>query len=361
MKEHIITTIDSIQIGDAIQFKNLSIIPLFSNQNSQLNHISLKTGLDKGLVEVTEISEGGSVPNLRVTNNADVPLFILDGEEVVGAKQNRIVNTSLLLAAKSSFDIPVSCTERGRWSYNSKKFKDSGVVMSSKARYSKSTRIQANLMRKRGYNAEQAKVWNDIEVLHNANGSSSSSSTRAMKDAFDHKVNEMEDYLKALPLQEGQNGMMVFENGKLIGGDFLSSPTVYADLHDKLIKSFAIETMYKKEAAIKANPVDLQLETKGNLSLLKEAQSTVHEPVGLGKDIRLESDKTKAAALQHQEEVVHLSVFSKEDINDDDIKDNPSDQPTRPTTINRNSLRGRLSGIRNIPNLINRLNKITNK
>jgi hypothetical protein len=46
---------------------------------------------------VTEVSEAGSVPFLQVANGADRPLLLLDGEELIAAKQNRILNTTVLV------------------------------------------------------------------------------------------------------------------------------------------------------------------------------------------------------------------------------------------------------------------------
>jgi hypothetical protein len=63
-----------------------------------------------------EVSRGGSVPELKVVNKSDRMLLILDGEGLVGAKQNRIVNTTILIAGNTTTVIPVSCVEQGRWS-----------------------------------------------------------------------------------------------------------------------------------------------------------------------------------------------------------------------------------------------------
>ena len=51
------------------------------------------------------------MPTLRVINGADRPVLLLDGEELVGAKQNRVLNTSVLVAKGARLDIPVSCVE----------------------------------------------------------------------------------------------------------------------------------------------------------------------------------------------------------------------------------------------------------
>jgi hypothetical protein len=45
------------------------------------------------------VSEGGSVPHLLFINDAMRPVLLLDGEELVGAKQNRVLNLTVLAAA----------------------------------------------------------------------------------------------------------------------------------------------------------------------------------------------------------------------------------------------------------------------
>ena len=69
-----------------------------------------------------EVDEAGTVPELVVENPLAERVLLYDGEELVGAKQNRILNVSVLVEAKSKLRIPVSCVEQGRWSRVSRHF-----------------------------------------------------------------------------------------------------------------------------------------------------------------------------------------------------------------------------------------------
>ena len=62
---------------------------------SGLEYLLLDEALSKNLMEVVELDNDGSVPELKVVNKSPEMILILDGEELVGAKQNRIVNTTI--------------------------------------------------------------------------------------------------------------------------------------------------------------------------------------------------------------------------------------------------------------------------
>ena len=98
-------------------FNNMAVIPLFTSINESPQYLTLKEALEKRLLTITEVSQSGSVPELKVVNKAEIPVLLLDGEELAGAKQNRVLNTTILLKENSETIIPVSCTEQGRWAY----------------------------------------------------------------------------------------------------------------------------------------------------------------------------------------------------------------------------------------------------
>jgi len=105
-------------------FNNMGVIPLFTSINESPQYLTLKEALEKRLLTITEVSQSGSVPELKVVNKAKIPVLLLDGEELAGAKQNRVLNTTILLKENSETIIPVSCTEQGRWAYATAAFAD---------------------------------------------------------------------------------------------------------------------------------------------------------------------------------------------------------------------------------------------
>ena len=111
-----------------------------------------------GAVEVTEVSEEGAVLDLKVVNKSPGMVLILDGEELVGAKQNRIVNTTILIAEDTTMVIPVSCVEQGRWSYDSPRFASREPILPNRIRAQKAQQVQYSLRQSREFRANQGAI-----------------------------------------------------------------------------------------------------------------------------------------------------------------------------------------------------------
>ncbi len=303
--------LESLRLGTPQVFKNLAIIPLFDEAPSALDYMSLKSALEKGLAFVTEVSEGGSVPELKVTNKATKPILLIDGEELIGAKQNRIVNTSILLAAESETLIPVSCTESGRWRYKSREFESSGNMMYASARSAKSARVTESKLMSNSYDANQGQIWRDVDALHVKNRTLSDSS--AMSDSYSQRHDDLSEYLKAFPLLKNQKGIIALVNGKPWAADYVSNAASYADLHDKLVKSFAADCLSLPVKEMESNE-NLAIDAWKALRDLSKSTESVVQPIGLGSDIRYNAPHIGAAALVYEDSLVHITIFSKDNL-----------------------------------------------
>src|SRR5262245_18088500 len=115
-----------IHIGTQQSFRNMTVYPLIGNDNRSAQYLLLDEALERGLAEVTEVNQSGSVPTLAFENKSPGPILLVVGDELRGAKQNRVLNLTLFISPRTKIDIPVSCVEQGRWAYNSARF-DSGT------------------------------------------------------------------------------------------------------------------------------------------------------------------------------------------------------------------------------------------
>jgi len=307
MEELIGRTLEEIQIEEVKAHHQMAVAPLFFASQHGPNYLTLSQGFENGDLIVQEISEGGSVPDLSVTNNGNQFVLLLDGEEIRGAKQNRALNTSVLVAPKARIIIPVSCTEQGRWNYTTKNFEDSGVLMARLLRSKKQAAVTRSVRETKSYRSDQGEVWEDVASLHSDLGSTSG--TGAMRDAYESRKAEIDDYIKAFSNIGQPNGIAVFLGGQLAGLDLLSYSSAMENLLPKIIGSYAMDALRIKQQERPHKPSKQDVRT----FLAKAGRCTVeaHASQGHGEDARLVGKDIQGAALIAEETVIHMALFSQ--------------------------------------------------
>jgi hypothetical protein len=298
--------LSEVRFGNLHTNHNVGIIPLMRESKPPFDFTLLNDALDRHLITIRELSEGGSVPELKVVNESEIHVLLLDGQEIKGAKQHRILNTSLLIEPRSETVIPVSCSERGRWSYRSPSFHRSNSWMRLKSRARKARFVSGSLKRGLGFRSNQSEVWSDIEELHRQSGTSEKSSTRAMSDVFDERKNDLEKQLEALACQPGQTGSVVFIDGEVVGLDLLATEAAYREVHSHLLKSYLIDALPVRSEML--NGVSAEKATAFLQESLTCTESSF-KSAGGGFDHRLEGAGVVGSALVYQNTVVHLSLF----------------------------------------------------
>lgn len=313
MDELIAEYIYRMDLGEVQEYKGMSVFPLYTSGNDSLTceddslYITLKEALDMDLLTVTEVDDSGSVPELKVINKADVPVLLLDGEELIGAKQNRVLNTTILLKQKSETLIPVSCTEQGRWGYNSRKFRESGNVASYRVRRSKSATVNASLKMNGDFRSDQRAVWNEIDDMSRDAGVTSR--TRAMRDVYQSMEDDLDKYNRSFPVQDGQKGILVMVNGEVMGFDVISSGIAYYVLHRKLLKSYVLEAILSEgEVEGDFNGLD---KARTFLDDVRLSMGEKHKSVGYGWDHRLEGPTVVGSSLTYHDQVIHVAFFNR--------------------------------------------------
>lgn len=301
--------LSQVRLGNPKSHRNIQVWPIFLGIEASLDYQTLDACILDGKAEVTEISEYGSVPELSLVNRSDKLLLIIDGEELLGAKQNRVVNTSLIVEPHTQTTIPVSCTEHGRWSHISKAFRASGTVMEASVRRAKLRQVSGNLRQGKGHQSEQGEVWNDIASLHKK--AAHHSPTGAMQDLFLHREQQLKAVLQDLDPEPGQSGLLVTISGRVIGCDILSQAKAYRELHTKLVRSYVLDALLSGDESNQSQP-EADPDSTPVTAFLTDACQCQEErfaSVGCGTSLRLQGSRVGCAALLHEGTIIHLVMF----------------------------------------------------
>jgi len=300
----------SLVLGNLEVMGNLAVVQLLSPSDGVVEYLTFNEAHAKKLVEITELTVSGSVPQLKVKNLAELPVLLLDGEELIGAKQNRVLNTTVLLKEKSETIIPVSCTEHGRWSYRSSHFAPGESCMSPIMRMRKHRSVNNNLEEGQRYQADQGMVWDGIADM--ASRAGVDSPTAAMKDVVDAKAGDLKKYVESMPCQADQKGILVFVSGEVAGMDVLSSTRAYSSVHSKLVSSYAIDALYSHAADATPSLVQAAAFIEG----ARVCPAKPFDSIGYGVDNRCHEPSMVGSSLVYRDEVIHASFFASEGVPD---------------------------------------------
>ena len=312
MPKPIAALLGRVSVGEARAAHNLITFPLTVSPSAEherkIEYILLDDALAGGTTEITEVSEQGRVPELRVVNRGGLPVLIVDGEELVGAKQNRVVNLTILVPPASELMIPVSCVEAGRWRSLSRAFTAAPRTQYAAGRAKRMAQVSHSLAHSGDRRSDQAEVWADI-ALKSAR-LSAPSPTSAMGQMFVDHAASLEDYVARCAPVEGQSGAVFAIGDRIAGFDLFDRSETFRKLLPKLVRSYAIDAIDHKlgvdvEPAVNLGPRS----ANGFLAALIAAPERRVKAIGLGEDVRLSGAGLSGAALTVDDRVVHLSGF----------------------------------------------------
>lgn len=304
-------TIEDIEILDYQTHKNMAIIPIKTPPSYKFDILTLKKGFELGLAEVKEC-EHSTVNTLIVKNNSVTPLLLVDGEEIIGGDQNRIVNATILIAPNSEEKIPVNCTEHGRWAYKSE-FKQSEYMANYRTRSAKEKAVRANM-------SEQQAVWDSIEDLEMSR--SFSSPTQAMSESYENLKVDLDEFISNFKALDGQTGAVIIIDGEIKGFELFLNSQIYHEYHEKILKSYLID--------IDIDDSVFTVNTDVAKNLIEEALSVEYaakKSNGLEEAFEFENSEGLGTAYLYKDELIHMSYFkndteiTKKEVADDDIND----------------------------------------
>jgi ARG/rhodanese/phosphatase superfamily protein len=292
---------DLIQLGEPVEHRGVVIAPVFPRRQPQAGYITLEEAIPLGF-HVTEVDAAGSVPELVASNPLESNVLLYDGEELVGAKQNRILNVTVLVPAQSEIRIPVSCVEEGRWSARSARFSAARHTAYPELRRRKAEMLSVDPL---ALGAAQAAVWDEIEAK--AERLRAPAPTRAQSDIFRSREREVGELRRAFPLVPGQAGAVLALGESAFALDYVSQPVAFARLYPKLLDGYLLDAIERLDG--KPAPVEALESFVGRL---EGAPRSRRGSAGLGEDVRLRGAGVVGSGLELEGELIQLCAFTSE-------------------------------------------------
>ncbi len=296
MSNNLENWVSKLSFGEEKSYKNLSFIPVTSKNGSELEFLTLTGAIKDDLIEVKELEGHAIVPEISVKNKGGGYVLIIDGDHLIGAKQNRVVNKTIIIPPESETKIPVSCTEQGRWRLVSEKF--------SKSKYGAPSTIRSIFKQKR---AAQEEVWEEVEKrmysfdVH--------SPTSSLEEVYGELDSSIEEYKKVISPVPSQVGFIVFINGEFSGLDILGDSNLFSQLYNDLINGYIIDAVYKannkKEKTVP--DIDKQKIIKDLLRIKTKAAKSI----GVEKRRGIQGKKVAGEFITFERKPVHLAIFPK--------------------------------------------------
>jgi hypothetical protein len=284
----------------------LQVFGLRHRPQPHFDYDTLDEALAAKSLEVTEVGEAGSVPTLRLTNRAGRRVFLMSGEQLIGAKQNRVLNTSLMVEGMADVPIPVSCVEQGRWAYRSRQFESHGTGSHGKLRHMMSKSVTESYARSRTPTSNQGEVWR--EVSRKLGAMASACGSHALEQTYLDHGDRLGEFLAALPVPEGCSGAVFALNGRVVGADLFDRPETFAKLWPKLVRSYALDAL---EESADAPPALDRTTAEGWLRRAADLEPKPFASPGLGEDVRLSGTEVVGAGLVVEQQPVHVQLFNE--------------------------------------------------
>ena len=233
-------------------------------------------------------------------------MFAADGEALLGAKQNRVLNSSIYVKAGDDIRIPVSCVEQGRWSYRRRDFRASEHSEFVASRAAKMESVAASL-KCSGWDrhSDQGQVWDQVEAKRTY--FQANAPTGSMSDVYEAGRPSLDQYLEHIRTQPNQVGLACAIDGKTAGVEMFEDTSVFNQFFQKLVRAYAAEVVMDDRIATVVPDKD---GVHHLLSKIAQVKCDEYEAVGSGKELRFKTGQLNGSALEVDGRLLHMVLLT---------------------------------------------------
>lgn len=288
--------VDHVRVGPPQRFSNLTLYPVLADKVASPDvDLTLGLALEKGLLEVRELKRP-EVNRVLVRNRAEAPVFLMGGQMLGGAKQDRIVGDDVIVPPKSEIELPVFCVEHGRWVAKSETFSATSTVATTAIRKARAA-------------ADQSAVWSQVAAEQERLAAPSGTGAfRSIKESEEVQAkvrpytNAFSGFTRDFPRARG---VVACVGGEIIAADLFGSRVLFARLWPELLQSYAVDAVDRSERGRAPDAVQIKRWLDG----VQRAERTRKDTPGDGELWELRGGGVIGSALVYEGGVVHMELF----------------------------------------------------
>lgn len=291
-----------LEVGRSVAYQALTIVPIYRADNPRPgDFVMLDEAVKNGWIEIGEL-DGGRVPQVRISNLSKRTIYIMGGEILTGARQDRILASDLLLGPGTrNLVVPVYCVEHGRWTAVSPNFTTKNNIGTYDLRAKAAGKGEA----------AQSEIWNSVAEQNVRVGVASP--TSAYQDAYEaegnkRKIQAIEEKMSAIPrLMRDTVGVVIALGGRIVSTDIFADPALFQKQWPKILRSSALSAIGHQGTG--------KLDQAAAADFLKGLMDKTYQQkkgLDLGIEHSCLDDDVTVQALAFENAVVHLAAFAQE-------------------------------------------------
>ena len=294
----------NFNVSEPVEKNNITAFFLSSIEKNNNKYLSFSEAIAKNQVQISEVNKKGLVTKLSVSNKSSDNIIILNGELIIGTqiRQDRIVDSTVLIPGYATVLINTFCGEQYRWSPRlSNKISTSESLYFSSGRANNAADINTKL-------SKQCRIWSEIsEKISDFNVKSF---TNSVDKIYKKKKVNVEEIVNFFKIPTESVGVALGINHQLVNIDIFSNNCMLQIYLPKIIRSIALDSFKKisKKSYLKKKDVHRFLRQihQANKQKRKVVEGT------LGEELQFNSESVAGSILYHKEQTVHFSAFVKE-------------------------------------------------
>ena len=294
----------NFNVSEPVEKNNITTFFLSSIEKNNNKYLSFSEAIAKNQVQISEVNKKGLLTKLSVSNKSSNNIIILNGELIIGTqiRQDRIVDSTVLIPGYATVLINTFCGEQYRWSPRlSNKISTSESLYFSSGRANNAADINTKL-------SKQCRIWSEIsEKISDFNVKSF---TNSVDQIYKKKKVNVEEIVNFFKIPSEAVGVALGINHQLVNIDIFSNNCMLQIYLPKIIRSIALDSFKKisKKSYLKKKDVHRFLRQihQANKQKRKVVEGT------LGEELQFNSESVAGSILYHKEQTVHFSAFVKE-------------------------------------------------